>query len=67
MFIRDGCDNRVIKHALLSPDERTVRLHDDVIIVTIIHDLSLLTEWMKLTQVKSSRSESRRVAWKHNQ
>jgi len=52
MFVRNGRDDGVIKHPLLSPDERTVSLHDDVVLLTIIHDLSLLTERMELTEAK---------------
>jgi hypothetical protein len=52
MFVRDSRDGGVIEHPLLSPDERTVCLHDDAVLVTIIYDLSLLTERMKLTQAK---------------
>jgi len=50
MFVRDGRDGGVIEHPLPSLDERTVRLYYDTIIVAIIHDLSLLTERMELTQ-----------------
>ena len=52
MFVCDGRDGGVIEHSLLSTDERTVRLHDDAVLVTIVYDLSLLTERMKLTQAK---------------
>lgn len=51
MFFRDGRDNRVVEHSLLSPNERTVRLHDDIVLLTKIHDSSLLTKRMKLTRV----------------
>jgi hypothetical protein len=54
MFIRDGRDGGVIKHPLLSPDERTVRLHDDTVLSTIIYNLSLLAKRMKLTQGRGS-------------
>ena len=66
MFFRDGRDNRVIEHALPSLDERTVRLYDDAIVVTIIYDLSLLTERVKLTKVKSLDMSREWVAWKFN-
>ena len=52
MFVCYGRDDGVIKHLPLRLDERTVCLHDDVILLTIIHDLSLLAEWMKLTPTK---------------
>ena len=52
VFVRDGCDGRMIEHPLPGLDERTVRLYYDAILVAIIHDLSLLTEWVKLTQKK---------------
>jgi len=50
MFVCDRCDGRVIEHSLPGLDERTVRLHYDAILVAIIHDLSLLTERVKLVQ-----------------
>jgi hypothetical protein len=50
MFIRDGRDGGVVEHPLLSPDERTVRLYGDAAPSAITYDLSLLTEWVKLTQ-----------------
>jgi hypothetical protein len=39
---------RVIR--LLVADQRTVRLHDDVVLVTIFHNLTLLEPWMKLCE-----------------
>ena len=52
MFIRDGRDDGVVEHPLLSPNERTVRLHDDTVILTVIYDFSLLTKRMKLTRLR---------------
>ena len=67
MFVRDGCDDGVIEHPLPSLDERTVCLDDDAIRLTIIYDLSLLTERMKLTQAKKVGMSREWVAWKYNQ
>ena len=52
VFVRDGRDGGMVEHPLPGLDERTVRLYYDAILVAIIHDLSLLTEWMKLAQKK---------------
>ena len=52
MLDHDGRDNEVIERVLLRPDKRTVYLHDDDTLVTVIRDLSLLTELVKLTQAK---------------
>jgi len=52
MFARDGGDGWMIEHPLPGLDEWTVRLNYDAILAAIIHDLSLLTEWMKLAQKK---------------
>ena len=56
MFGHDGRDDGVIEHVLhLRPDtkaERSVCLYDDPVLVTVIHDLSLLAERVKLTQAK---------------
>ena len=60
MFVRDGCDGGVIEHPLPGLDEWAVRLYYDAILVAVIHDLSLLTERMKLAQRKRfERNESR--------
>ena len=59
MLGRDSRDNGVIEHALLGSDKRTVCLHDDPVLVTVIHNLSLLAERMKLAQAKSFETESR--------
>lgn len=67
MFVRDGCDDGVIEHPLPSLDERTVRLNGDAIRLTVIYDLSLLKEWMKLTQAKEIGMSREWVAWKYNQ
>jgi hypothetical protein len=67
MFVRDGRDGEVIEHPLLSPDERTIRLNDDTVPVTIIYDLPLLAERMKLTQAKKFEMSRGRVTCKYNQ
>ena len=51
VFVRDRCDGGMIEHPLSGLDEWTVRLYYDPILVAIIHDLSLLTKWMKLAQM----------------
>ena len=59
MLGRDSRDNGMIEHPLLSPDKGAVCLDDDTVLVTVIHNLSLLAERMKLTQAKSFENESR--------
>lgn len=52
VFKRDCSDGRVIIHSLLSPDEWTVCLYHDTVLLTIVHDLSLLTERVELTKTR---------------
>jgi hypothetical protein len=65
MFLCYGRNDRVIEHPPPSLDERTICLHDDAILLTVIHDLSLLTEWMKLAQVKKFGISRELVAQKY--
>jgi len=67
MFVCYGCDDGVIEHPTPSLDERTVCLHDDAVFLTIIHDLSLLAEGVKLTQAKKFGISRESVAWEYNQ
>lgn len=48
VFIRDRRNGGMIKHPLPSSDERTVCLHHNAILLTIIYNLSLLKERMEL-------------------
>ena len=52
MLFRCGRDDGVIKHPPSCLNEWTVCLHDDSVLLAIIYDLPLLTEWMKLSRAK---------------
>ena len=52
MFVRDGRYGGVIEHPLSGPNEWAIRLHNDTVLLTVIHDFSLLAERMKLAQAK---------------
>ena len=67
MFSRDGRDGGVIEHPLPGLDEWTVRLYYNPILVTITHDLSLLTERVKLAQMKRFEMSWGYVTWESNQ
>lgn len=66
MFVCYGRDDGVVEHPPLSLDERTVCLYDDVVLLTIIHDLPLLAERMQLTQAKKFGISREAVTWKYN-
>ena len=67
MFVCYGRDDRVVEHPTPGLDEWTVCLHDDAILLTIIYDLSLLAEGVKLTQTKKFGISRESVAWEYNQ
>lgn len=52
MLVRDARDGGMIKHPLPRLYKGAVRLHDDAVPLTVIHDFSLLTEGVELTKMR---------------